>query len=88
MAHKVGRSFNARLLRQAIPAARCLYVITSWLPCFADWFQRFPSGRHAWQKINHMSDEQLIAAGYARLANLRPYLAGVFNRFLTAYRTL
>jgi hypothetical protein len=88
MSRKAGRSFNARLLRQAIPAARCLYVITSWLPCFADWFQRFPSGRHAWQKINQMSDEQLVAAGYARLANLRPYLAGVFNRFLTAYRTL
>lgn len=88
MSRRLGRSFNSRLLRQSLPAARCLYVMTSWLPCFADWFQRLPSGRHAWQKINRMSDEQLVEAGYGRLANLRPYLAGVFDRFLGAYRAL
>ena len=84
---KLGTEFNARAMRQAIPAARCLYVIINWFPYFAGWFADMPN-RYTWQKINRMTDEQLIGTAFEPIAGFRPYLTGVFRRFLQAYRML
>ncbi|MFQ5399650.1 MAG: phosphotransferase [Anaerolineae bacterium] len=87
MSAELGADFQARMIRQALPAARCLFVITRWLPEFARWFSSMPN-KYAWQKVNRMSDEQLLGTMYAPLAGFRPYLAAVFRDFLKAYRTL
>ncbi|MCB9422739.1 MAG: hypothetical protein H6667_23265 [Ardenticatenaceae bacterium] len=84
---KLGPSFNARAMRQAISAARCLYVIINWFPYFAGWFADMPN-KYTWQKINRMTDEQLIGTAFEPIAGFRPYLAGVFQRFLQSYRML
>ena len=84
---KLGTEFNARAMRQAIPAARCLYVIINWFPYFAGWFADMPN-KYTWQKINRMADDQLIGTAFEPIAGFRPYLAGVFQRFLQSYRML
>lgn len=87
MSGKLGSQFNARAFRQAIPAARCLFILTSWFPRFAKWFSEMPN-KYAWQKVNRMSDDRLAESVFRPMITLRPYLAGVFERFLQAYRTL
>ncbi len=84
---ELGKQLDARAFRQAIPAARCLYVLLHWLPQFADWFAEMPNV-YVWQRLNRMSDEQLQGTMYEPMVGLRPYLANVFQRFLRAYRTL
>jgi hypothetical protein len=88
MGGKVGPSFNAADVRQAVPAARCLYVLTTWLPRFATWFQTIPDNLQEWHAFNQMCDEELAAAGFDLMAGIRPYLTNLFQRFLTAYRML
>lgn len=80
-------NFDARTARLAIPAARCLYVITNWFPYFATWFSEMPN-RYTWQKVNRLSDDQLANSLYQPMIRYRPYLAHVFQRFLRAYRSL
>jgi len=87
MSARLGAEFDARAVRLAIPAARCLYVLTSWLPHFASWFSDMPN-KYTWQKVNHMSDEQLAGTAFHSIIHFRPYLSGVFDRFLQAYKTL
>jgi len=87
MSARLGSDFDARAARLAIPAARCLYVLSSWLPHFASWFSDMPN-KYTWQKINHMSDEQLAGTAFHSIIHFRPYLSGVFDRFLQAYKTL
>ncbi|MCA9872270.1 MAG: hypothetical protein KC441_01390 [Anaerolineales bacterium] len=87
MSARLGAEFDARAVRQAIPAARCLYVLSSWLPHFASWFSDMPN-KYTWQKVNHMSDEQLAGTTFHAIIHFRPYLSGVFDRFLQAYKTL
>ncbi|HEX6387531.1 MAG TPA: hypothetical protein VF177_22920 [Anaerolineae bacterium] len=87
MSKKLGSQFNARAARQAIPAARCLYVLANWFPYFAGWFAQMPS-KYTWQKVNRMNDEQLMGTTFQSIAHFRPYLTAVFRRFLRAYRTL
>ncbi|MDX1523783.1 MAG: hypothetical protein R3264_19300, partial [Anaerolineae bacterium] len=53
MKKKMGGAFDARSARQAIPAARCLHVLTTWFPYFATWFAEMPH-KYAWQKVNRM----------------------------------
>jgi hypothetical protein len=84
---QLDNSFNARVMRQAIPAARCLHVIINWLPYFAGWFADMPN-RYTWQKINRMTDDQLVGSMFEPIVGLRPYLTKVFHRFLQAYRML
>lgn len=79
--------FNARNARLAIPAARCLYILTNWFPYFATWTEEMPH-KYEWQKINRLRDDQLYGTEYQPMIRFRPYLAGVFRRFLQAYRTL
>jgi hypothetical protein len=87
MSARLGQAFDARAARQAIPAARCLHVLSSWLPHFAGWFSDMPN-KYTWQKVNHMSDEQLAGTVFHAIIHFRPYLSGVFDRFLRAYKTL
>ena len=79
--------FDARATRQAISAARCLYVLTNWFPYFATWATEMPD-KYTWQKINRLNDDQLANSIFQPMIKFRPYLAGVFQRFLKAYRTL
>ncbi len=87
MHRQLGSTYDTRQHRQAVPAARCLYVLLNWFPLFADWFKEMPS-KYTWQKINRMSDEQLADTPFYEYVRFRPYLAGVFGRFLRAYYTL
>jgi hypothetical protein len=87
MSGRFGSRFDARAARNAIPAARCLFVLTNWFPRFAKWFSEMPN-KYAWQKVNRMSDERLAESAFQPMITLRPYLAAVFQRFLKAYRTL
>lgn len=87
MSARLGRKFDGRAVRRAIPAARCLHVLTNWLPHFATWFTQMPN-KYTWQKINRLPDEQLAQTPYRAMVPFRPYLAGVFYRFLQSYKTL
>jgi hypothetical protein len=87
MSTRLGDRFSARLMRQAIPAARCLYVLTQSFPLFATWFDDMPA-KFTWQKANRMSDSELSGTWLWPLAGYRRYMTGVFSRFLHAFRTL
>lgn len=87
MSAALGRAFNARAVRQAIPAARCLHILSTWFPYFATWFGEMPN-KFTWQKVNRLSDEQLVGTMFQPMVAFRPYLAAVFKRFLHAYKTL
>jgi hypothetical protein len=87
MSAELGSRFPARQLRQALPAARCLYVLLTWLPYFATWADDLPS-RAVWQRVNRMSEAELAENGLGPMVGIRPYFSGVFERFLTAYRNL
>lgn len=86
MVQDLGRGFNARLHRQALPAARCLYVLTHWFPRFNLWFNQLPTARdeRVWQQLTRLDDEELAQTIYKPLA-MRRFLGGVFQRFLNAY---
>ncbi len=87
MTAQLNEDFNARAVRLAIPAARCLHVVASWFPYFANWFPDMPN-KYTWQKINRMTDDQLQGTPFQAMVGFRPCLAGVFQRFLRAYRML
>ena len=84
---EMGRRFSARSFRAAVPAARCLHVLTTWFPFFAHWSHDMP-GKYAWQRVNRLSESELAHYHIGPMAGMRPYLAGVFDRFLQAYRSL
>jgi hypothetical protein len=87
LSQRMGARLNTRALRQAIPAARCLYVLTNWFPHFATWFEDMPN-KFSWQKINRMPDREFEGMPLHGFMQLRPYLSGVFERFILAYRSL
>ncbi|MEZ4518798.1 MAG: hypothetical protein R3C44_18935 [Chloroflexota bacterium] len=87
MSSALGSTFPARQMRQALPAARCLYVLTNWLPYFATWASDMPN-RYVWQRVNRMTEAELAENGLGPMVGIRPYFAGVFQRFLQAYRNL
>lgn len=80
--------FDARAMRQAIPAARCLRVITTWLPRFAETFRPFVGSPLTWRHLTGMSDEELQCAGYGRMVGWRRYLPRLFPRFWRATHLL
>jgi hypothetical protein len=87
MSGKLGPQFDARAMRQVVPAARCLYVLSTWFTEFARWSSYMP-GKYTWQKVNRLSDQQLAGTVYEPILALRRHLATTFRRFLQAYRTL
>jgi hypothetical protein len=88
MGRELGTKFNATTFRQAIPAARCLYVLTNWLPMIDTWFRQLPCEKEIWLNQNQMSDDELAAEGFGEMVNLRPYMSRIFDRWMTAYRSL
>lgn len=88
MSMRQGKSFPAREMRRAMPAALCLHVITTWLPRFAEWFQPFIGSPYSWDMITHLQDHQLDQVGLPQLVGLRPYLRDLFLRFHKAYKSL
>ena len=84
---EMGHRFSARRFRAAVPAARCLHVLTTWFPYFARWSDDMPD-KDIWQRLNQLSEADLAQSRVGPMAGLRPYLAGVFDRFLHAYRGL
>lgn len=87
MKERLGTGQYGRPTRQALPAARCLYVLLNWFALFADWFAEMPD-HDTWQQINQLPQEALVGSSHEPIARLRPYLQGVFSRFLQAYRSL
>lgn len=87
MKQVLGKKFHGRAVRQAIPAARCLYVLINWFATFAEWFDDMPD-LYTWQKINRLPDSDLMGTVYESIVFKRPYLQGVYGRFLQAYRSL
>ncbi|MCA9969950.1 MAG: hypothetical protein KC425_07035 [Anaerolineales bacterium] len=87
MRARLGHAFNARDVRQALSAAHCLYVLTTWFPHFASWFAEMPNA-YTWQKVNRMPDTDLVGTRFESLIGYRDHLSGVFQRFLQAYRQL
>lgn len=87
MRARLGTAFNARVTRQAIAAARCLYVLTTWFPHFATWFAEMPNV-YTWQKVNRLPDQELLGTRFEAVIGYRAHLRGVFQRFLYAYHTL
>lgn len=84
---QLGSRLDSRAVRQAIPAARCLYVLINWFTQFAEWFDEMPNP-YVWQKINRMPDAELANTPHEPILQIRPYLAQLFERFLLAYRSL
>lgn len=86
---ELGHDAESRRIRQAIPAARCLHILLTWLPRFYHWFGNLPDDlptrRAMWNTINNTSDNDLATTIYNPIAGLRPYLAEVFHRFLKSY---
>lgn len=87
MAAVLEGGFPARDFRQSLPAARCLHVLTTWFPYFATWHGDMPN-RYVWQRTNRMTEDELAELGFGPMVGVRPYLAGVFDRFMQAYRSL
>jgi hypothetical protein len=87
MSSGLGGQFPARAFRAAVPAARCLHVLTTWFAYFGSWFAEMPD-RYTWQRVNRMSEAELAGTMLGPMTGVRPYLAGVFDRFLRAYRSL
>jgi hypothetical protein len=88
MRGELGTSFDARATRQALPAARCLLVLTKWLPILGKSSEKLRYDGETWQAMGDISDEELAEAGFAQLPDLRVTLATVFDRFLRDYRSL
>ena len=80
--------FYSRAMLQAIPAALCLHVITTWLPRFAEAFRPFVGSPLTWRHLLNMDDAQLRRAGYERMIGWRPYLRRLLPRFWRATRLL
>jgi hypothetical protein len=88
MGSLLGTDFQATSVRRAIPAARCLHVMLTWLPRLANWLAMAGGERDTWQEMTHMTDEDLLASGFSEMVALRPYFGRLFEDFFEAYRAL
>ncbi len=88
----LGGDAQTYAVRGAIPAARCLHILLTWLPRFNQWFANLPEDlvarREMWEAINTIDHRTAASEVYDPIAGLRPYLAEVFDRFLRAYYQL
>lgn len=88
MSMKLGTGFPGRQMRQAIPAGLCLYLLTNWLPNFADWLSPFISHPQTWQNVVRMDNRHLGEVGLEQLVGLEGYLTNLFMQFRQAYKML
>jgi hypothetical protein len=87
--HLPSQQYQSRHLRRyTLPAARCLYTLTHWLPTLGDWFMHLPPSRHTWEMLADMDERQRATIGYTPVVAIRPHLQQLFQRFLQAYRLL
>ncbi|MFN2135313.1 MAG: phosphotransferase, partial [Candidatus Promineifilaceae bacterium] len=84
---ELGSHFDARAMRLAIPAARCLHVLVNWFPYFAGWFDQMPDV-YTWQRVNRAASDESSSMAIRPMLVYRPYLKRVFRHFLQAYRML
>ena len=87
MKAELGPKFDARAMRRAIPAARCLQIIVSWFPYFASWYDQMPD-LYTWQRLNRMSADEIGHSVIQPMLIYRPFLKRVFGRFLRSYQML
>jgi hypothetical protein len=85
MSMRLGNRFPARLVRQAIPAARCLHVLSQWFPLFATWFSDMPNKCRAVQHLP-LADCRLSPLSsrglYSLLAGISQLMSGGYNALL------
>ena len=65
-------TFDARAVRQAIPAARCLYILFHWFPRFEKWFHWSPEQLFAGQQVDPFEQEDISTRPPTRLHNSSP----------------
>lgn len=87
MKEELGSRFDARQMRLAIPAARCLQTITTCFPFFATWYNRMPD-KYTWQRANRLAEFQGTRRLPLPMMGLKPVMRDIFRRFLQAYRML
>lgn len=95
LAATLGPAAETHAVRRALPAARCLYLLTHWFPRFHKWFGQLPANpatrRAMWQAVSTPTgaeSDTALATVYRPIAGLRPFLAQAFRRFLHAYHQL
>lgn len=88
MRGELGNRFDARSIRLAVPAARCLLVLVEWIPRLGDWLKELSIDKDVWLAMGETPDEVLTEAGLAELITWRSSLSLIFDRFLRAYRLL
>ncbi len=88
MGNSLGSRFDARAVRESIPAARCFYVLVNWLPRFNKWLDLDYVNKDVWTEYANMSDKDLTELGFGQMGSLRPHLTGLFQRLLEAYHSL
>jgi hypothetical protein len=86
MSGRLRRRFPARQIRQALPAARALSILTVELPKLVPTLRRLM--RQPQLSANGLTDEWLRLAGADELIEKRPQLAAMFDRFWRAYQLL
>lgn len=87
MKSELGPRFDSRQIRQAIPAARCLQIITTSFPYFASWFNRMPD-KYTWQRMNRLAEQDAVRYTALPKFGIKPVMREIFRRFLHAYRML
>jgi hypothetical protein len=88
MSARLGKRFNALEARAAIPAARCLAILASWLPRIGRWFDSGSGELADWGEVNGLGPAELAASGFDSLERLRMAIRQAFVRFHQAYRAL
>jgi hypothetical protein len=87
MKAELGARFDSRQMRLALPAARCLQIITTCFPFFATWFDQLPD-KYTWQRVNRSPDPEFVGRATLPMMSLKPAMRETFRRFLQAYRML
>ncbi len=88
MGNRLGNRFDARAVRETIPAARSLYILTEWLPKFNKWLNEDYVIEDRLAELGKMSDLELTKLGLGEMISLRQYFTGLFDRFLDSYHAL
>lgn len=80
--------FDARALRRAIPAARCMYILFHWFPRFDKWFHWSPERVFSGRTLDPFDQDDILHSASDPISQLQPLLADTFRRFLLAYHRL
>jgi hypothetical protein len=84
----LGPRFSPRETRMAIPAARCLYTLVSWLPGLALWLSRKRSTEESDASSRQPAYGVSLPGGASEDGAFGDLVARALQRFLTSYRSL